>query len=396
VVERLTEPVLTAALAQEIAGETSRIIGFNVLITDRAAVVIGSGDQSRLGTAHEASVAVLRTGQPSWHTAEQAARLTGVRPGITLPIVLDGDAIGTVGITGAPRRVRQFGQVVQRQTEILVRESLLLRSRLWRERALADLFRDIALFDADIADAAAITQRAVELDLDPTLSRVVLLVDVADRAGVPTSPPDPDSLGLRATPARTVREVFGHAQDVAVELAAGRVGVLHRDPGDPGDLADRCQRVIALLDSRHGAAARIGVGGPADTLAGLRESYVDADAALRLGPAFADSGRVYEIAALRTHQLLASAGQHARARFLAVTVAGLRTEPDWPALRDTIIAWAQSGFNLVRAAARLHIHRNTLLYRLDKITDRAGRPIRDPAHGLALYLACLADQLPGN
>lgn len=379
--------MLTAELAQEIAGETSRIIGFNVLITDRAAVVIGSGDRSRLGTEHEASVAVLRTGQPGWHTAEQAARLTGVRPGITLPIVLDGEAVGTVGITGSPRRVRQFGQVVQRQTEILVRESLLLRSRLWRERALADLFRDIALFDADITDAAAITQRAVELDLDPTLSRAVLLVELSGR---PASPPDPDLLGLRATPARTVREIFPGAQDVAVELAAGRVGVLHHDMGD---LADRCRRVIALLESRHDTVARIGIGEPADTLAGLRESYVDADAALRLGPAFVDSGGVFDIAALRTHQLLASAGQHARTRFLAVTVAGLRAEPDWPALRDTIVAWAECGFNLVRAAARLHIHRNTLLYRLDKITDRTGRPVRDPKHGLVVYLACLTDRL---
>jgi carbohydrate diacid regulator len=70
-----------------------------------------------------------------------------------------------------------------------------------------------------------------------------------------------------------------------------------------------------------------------------------------------------------------------------------RSEPDWPVLRETLIAWAESGFHLVRAAARLHIHRNTLIYRLDKITTRAGRQTRDPAEGLRLYLACLTDQL---
>src|ERR1700750_1113778 len=78
--------VLTPALAQEIAGDTSAIIGLNIIITDAAGIVIGSGDQSRVGTFHEASVEVVETQSAAAHTAEQARRLVGVRPGMTLPI----------------------------------------------------------------------------------------------------------------------------------------------------------------------------------------------------------------------------------------------------------------------------------------------------------------------
>src|SRR2546429_319788 len=88
-------PVLTSALAQEIAGDTSSIIGFNVLITDRDGTVIGSGDRSRVGTFHEASVEVMSTLRPAAHSAAQARNLRGVRPGITLPIVLGATALGT-------------------------------------------------------------------------------------------------------------------------------------------------------------------------------------------------------------------------------------------------------------------------------------------------------------
>src|SRR5438552_10161472 len=123
-------PALSPALAQEIAGDTSAIIGFNVLITDRDGIVIGSGDRSRVGTFHEASVQVMRTRQPAAHSTAQARALRGVRPGITLPIALDGTALGTVGITGSPSQVRRFGLVVKRQTEILLQESVLLQSRL--------------------------------------------------------------------------------------------------------------------------------------------------------------------------------------------------------------------------------------------------------------------------
>lgn len=74
-------PVLTPELAQEIACDIGRITGFNVLITDREAVVIGCGDTARLGTVHEASYEVLRTRRPATHTAEQARRMRGVLSG---------------------------------------------------------------------------------------------------------------------------------------------------------------------------------------------------------------------------------------------------------------------------------------------------------------------------
>ncbi|WP_217212606.1 helix-turn-helix domain-containing protein [Streptomyces sp. AC550_RSS872] len=38
-------------------------------------------------------------------------------------------------------------------------------------------------------------------------------------------------------------------------------------------------------------------------------------------------------------------------------------------LRETLIAWAEGGFQLVRAAERLAVHRNTLLHRLTKIAS---------------------------
>jgi carbohydrate diacid regulator len=75
-------------------------------------------------------------------------------------------------------------------------------------------------------------------------------------------------------------------------------------------------------------------------------------------------------------------------------VAGpLVTQPDWPDLRATLIAWSESGFNLVRTAQALHIHRNTLIYRLEKVERLTGRPWRDHRSSLTLYLACLASQL---
>ena len=51
------------------------------------------------------------------------------------------------------------------------------------------------------------------------------------------------------------------------------------------------------------------------------------------------------------------------------------------------------GFNITKAAEHLHVHRNTLIYRFDKIARILGRPLDDPGLAVALYVTCVIDQL---
>jgi carbohydrate diacid regulator len=388
--------VLSPSLAQEIAGDTSAVIGFNVLITDAEGMVIGSGDSSRVGSFHEASVEVVRTQEAATHSASQAQRLRGVRPGVTLPLVTGGRAVGTVGITGTPAQVRRFGLLVKRQTEILLRESVMLRSRLLAERAAEKLLADIAAYDPQVVEGDFLVFRAAELGFDLRLRRVAVAFEVtvpdvsARRRGARTQ----DMALIRSELLRTVREVFADPQDIVAGTAPGWIGVLHRLParGSTASLVADCRRVADVIAAQDGLAARVGIGEPAASVGGLHDSYQDACDALRLG-APADGSPVHLISDLRVHQVLAAVGQSARNRLLDLTAADLRAQPDWPVLRDTVTAWCESGFNLVRASAALHIHRNTVVYRMNKIEQITGRPLRDHRATMALYLACLADRL---
>jgi carbohydrate diacid regulator len=392
--------VLSPSLAQEIAGDTTAVIGFNVLITDAEGMVIGSGDTNRVGTFHEASVEVIRTQEPATHNASQAHRLRGVRPGVTLPLVTDGQAVGTVGITGTPAQVRRFGLLVKRQTEILLRESVMLRSRLLAERAAEKLLADIASYDPQVVEGDFLVFRAAELGFDLRLRRVAVAFEVTvphtggRRQGAPTR----DMALVRSELLRTVREVFADPQDIVATTAPGWIGVLHRCQADQAvaSPAGDCRRVTDLIAAQGGLTARAGIGEPAASVGALHDSYQDACDALRLGARLAGRSPVHLITDLRVHQVLAAVGQPARNRLLDLTATDLRAQPDWPVLRDTITAWCENGFNLVRASAALHVHRNTVVYRMNKIEQITGRSLRDHRATMALYLACLADQLGGG
>jgi carbohydrate diacid regulator len=371
--------VLTPQLAAEIADETTRILGHNVLITDQNAQVIGSGDVSRVGTIHEASVAVVDSGVAASHNAAEAAALIGVRPGITMPIVLDGAVIGTVGITGSPAEVARLGRLVQRQTEILLRESMFQRSRLLRENRLTQLVRDIVEFDPRILDEQIIHATGVELAYDLGQQRVAVLFEVQ---------PGPESY---PSSVRAIGEVFNARTDIVAELAAGRYVVLHHpSPDDAEDLRSRAHRAAALLRERHGVIVHIGIGETGSGTAALAASCTDAKDALRLAR---DSHgiEIREISHARVRQLLESASTAARTRFTRSQLELLSRENDFSALKQTLIAWCESGFNLVTTAQRLAIHRNTVIYRLDKISRLTARDVRVPRVAIALYLACLID-----
>jgi carbohydrate diacid regulator len=384
--------VLTAALAQEIADENAAVTGLGILITDRSGNVIGSSDPKRIGSFHEASVQVITTQVPTSHTARQASALQGVRPGLTLPILLDGEAVGTVGITGSPARVRRFGPLVRRHTEILLRESAALRSQLLHERGVEDLVHDIGNFDPQIIESAFLLARAQELGYTLGVPRAAVVF------GLRAQSQDGRAASvLRPELVRVIREKFSAAADIVAATTPGRYVVLHRlrpaRPQPPDSLTSLCDAVADAVRLRHGLAMSAGIGGVGTTLIELRSALQDASDALLLGGKVAPGVCTHSIRELRAYQLLSNVGQRSRSRLIATELAELRSHPDWPQLRTTLIAWCEAGFALVDASARLHIHRNTLLYRIAKIEQITGRSLRDYRGCITTYLACLADQI---
>jgi carbohydrate diacid regulator len=277
-----------------------------------------------------------------------------------------------------------------------------LRSHLVREQAVDELVRDIASFDADAVEPDLIAYRAAELGYDLTVPRAVVVVDVTaapdDAATIPArTPSDIVAAGeptLRPALLRTMRTTFAGPHDIVAAMPSDRFVVLPRArSGQDDELRTRCRGLVERLSRRHGPQTAVGIGPVATTVVGLHHAYQDASAAVRLGVHLTGWRTVNTIDDVRIHQLLTAIGQRPRGRFVDALTVRMRAETDWPSLRQTVVAWCESGFSLLHAADALHVHRNTLVYRLKRIARLTDRPVRDHRTTLALYLACLADQL---
>jgi carbohydrate diacid regulator len=117
---------LTPQLAQTIVDRTMEIVDYNINIMNQNGVIIGSGDEGRINDLHEGAKQVIKTGQPLQISKQDEKELAGSKPGINLPINLNEETIGVVGITGTPEVVANYGGLVKMTVELMLQQAFYL------------------------------------------------------------------------------------------------------------------------------------------------------------------------------------------------------------------------------------------------------------------------------
>jgi len=192
-------------------------------------------------------------------------------------------------------------------------------------------------------------------------------------------------LGVEAIPgAERALRAYGIASAWRVEADA-HVGVLVLTPR--AGIGKVCDRLGAL------ASGTVGVSTPYVSL----ELTPTALRQARLAGAAGDPG---DHAVVRYEQapipiLLASAPDAAAvvARSILGPVLDL-PEPDSTVLLSTLRVWFAERGATSSAAAKLHVHRNTVRYRLRRVEELTGRDLTDPAGIAELHLALAATRIP--
>ncbi|CAM5299488.1 hypothetical protein SVIOM74S_09643 [Streptomyces violarus] len=131
--------------------------------------------------------------------------------------------MGTVGITGTPAQVGRFGLLVKRQTEILIRESVMLAPAARRACGVEKLLTDIASYDPLVVEGDLLQFRAADLGFDLRLRRVAVAFEV--------TVPDPGARrGTRARDVALVRsELLRTVRDVSPTRRTSSPGRLRLD-----------------------------------------------------------------------------------------------------------------------------------------------------------------------
>ncbi|NMO03423.1 hypothetical protein HH308_19595 [Gordonia sp. TBRC 11910] len=150
----------------------------------------------------------------------------------------------------------------------------------------------------------------------------------------------------------------------------------------------------ALAELAEGIHVALGV--PASGPAGFRDSHRDAVRAARVASTGEPKPRLtsYADTGVRTAALLAADLDEAR-RLVVSTLGDLAVDdPATAVLRDTLAVYYEENGSHLAAAARLHVHKNTVKYRITKAAELRGRPA--DVDRLDAQLALIATRFLGS
>jgi len=166
---------LDTKMAQDIVARTMRIIDTNINVMDARGRIIGSGDRERIGELHEGALLVLSQGRVVDIDDAVARHLHGVRQGINLPLRLEGEIVGVIGLTGEPEALRKYGELVCMTAEMMLEQSRLMHLLAQDSRLREELVMNLIQAEEH---TPALNEWAQRLGIDLNQPRVVAMIEV--------------------------------------------------------------------------------------------------------------------------------------------------------------------------------------------------------------------------
>jgi carbohydrate diacid regulator len=267
---------------------------------------------------------------------------------------------------------------LQGLAEVIVHQYYLLDRVQSAEVVRSDFIRE--LLQASSVDQEAIHRQADILQLNLRSPQAVILAHLQNfefslRQKAANLSPEEQRFELtRHTEQITtsLRQGFKNYQDnIPAYLGNDTIAILKGiGGGSPNTLNtirflnEKGHYIAEVLSKAHsGGHVTVGVGQYYPDLGGLRKSYQDAKLALGVGQKVWGGGRVYHIKQVGMFVTLANISQDRKAELAHQILHPLLKDQQ---LYKTVRAFLASGLNLTETAKQLHVHRNTLIYRLDK------------------------------
>ncbi|MGI8404948.1 MAG: PucR family transcriptional regulator, partial [Thermomicrobiales bacterium] len=152
----------------------------------------------------------------------------------------------------------------------------------------------------------------------------------------------------------------------------------------------RSELIAALAVHASSEVISLGIGRPGAGIIGIRQSHQEARQALTLGRRLHGPGHVTSFEQLGVYRLIYAAEQLPELKtFQEEALSSLLAydQSHGAELIKTLEAFFAANCSPKEAAAILRVHRNTVLYRLERIAEITGHDLNDSEIRLQLHLA---------
>ena len=101
-------------LAKELVSFTSDLMeGRTINIMNTEGIIIASTEEHRIGSFHQGALEAARPGKPVAIEPDQLSRYPGAKQGYNMPITIEGEIIGVIGVFGNPSEIKPLARLLE-------------------------------------------------------------------------------------------------------------------------------------------------------------------------------------------------------------------------------------------------------------------------------------------
>lgn len=354
------ENYLNTENAQKIADGIMKIIPCNINITDTAGEILASGDKSTLGTLHKGALTALKR-KEAYVIYENTPT---EQRGICLPIIYNNSILGVIAIGGDVEEVMPIGQICLSIAVLTIENRLLSDMSSIKESRLKDfLYEWISLSREQYDDA--FYDQAAYLGIDMKIPRTAVVIT---------------SSRIRYSIIKTIKSHLAAGEYIARQ-GMEEVLILFRSDKR---LKSRLEKILDISKDLENCYI-----GESDIIASRTTNSVMQT--FHIARALNIRRRILCYHEVSLECLLNNVEV---TRELEEILKLLKERDVDGVLKETIAAYVEDNDNYAQICDKLHIHRNTLNYRLAKIEELLNRNPRRAKDLMMLYIAVI--KMGGN
>ncbi|MDO5516772.1 MAG: sugar diacid recognition domain-containing protein [Clostridium sp.] len=327
--------MLSKKLAQNIVDKMMDVIPYNVNIMNDKGIIIGSGDIKRIGQIHNGALEALERNE----IVEILEDEEEIKAGVNIPILFREKIVGVIGITGLPNVVKHLGKLVSVTTELLINQEYSISEHIISEKLKEEFIYEWINYEDNYNEN--FIEKGKSFGVDVLLRRAAILVEYNEADYKKCS---------------GILSCILDENEYMVNLSSHRIVILINE-------INISRKIKNIKERLKNICIKMAVGRVNSI---IYKSVKDSIKALELGGKLYKDISVYYYSQIQFyHDMDKFFCKEKQDRIIEL----IRNESKNEDLLETFLAFMECSGERTAAAKTIHIHRNTLNYRLKKIEE---------------------------
>ncbi len=364
--------------ANYIVQEISKIIGERINMMNGDGIIIASNDIGRIGSFHAAAKELIDQ-KLQEVVVKNESEYEGAHPGLNLAINFQQEIVGVIGVTGPYEEVAKYGHIIKKMTEILLLDQYY-KEQQDIDKRIRERYLDQWMFGETKHITPQFIKQGSSMQIDITLPRRIMAISYKTIKGLEAA----EEQKVIDSAEQTIRNIMMDIKNSCFLKTATEFICAVPDCSDD-DILRLAEQMKLEVEGRYPLMFCCGIDTGCEGYIFIHNNILKAMKALKTSLRSPQKGiRLYTSITMEIFQSELSENIKREYIIRVFRDSNIEEIDRWIQLLN--VFYEEEG-SVNAAAQRLHMHKNTLQYRLNKIRERTGYDPRSIRYSSLFYNA---------